>query len=652
MEYYGYAGQILNIDLGIGEIKKEPLDNDLSKYFVGGFGINTMLAYDLIQPNVAALSPDNVIIIGAGALAGTMAPGSARLVATTKFPQTGTIASGNGSLRFAAQLKYAGYDHLIITGKASKPTYLKISSDRIEFCDATYLWGRDLVETTEELWREHGKHWSVIAIGQAGENLVSLSLTLIDRTATLGKGGLGAVMGSKNLKAVMISGNKGIRIAYPNKYFKLVNKYLEQIRAFPSHKQAVEEGKMWGWSDEADFYYRNRTELYPKEKVKQHLGMEVYIQKVKRGRVCCPSCPLADKDILGVNEGEFEGLLTYTSGFPRRNVDFGILCEVGGYDRIIKCLDTANRYGLDTHSFSFLFDYIVQLYEQGVITHRDTGGIELKRDYDTTMELIKKITFREGFGDLLADGELAIINRFGAEAAREAIQAKGLEIMVEPRIRGLTTLEFETVLNPRGGHHHAGDAPVYTSGDSPQRFITRCRRMGITPEAISRIMDATSGFNVGRLSRYAEDWYAVLSSLGLCNMSRVLRFYSIEICAELYTATTGMELSYSELATAGERIWNVKKASNVRAGFTRKDDYFPPKWFQPLKGHDDEELRLRNYWSGETLSQKDVEKLLDDYYEERGWLNSTGIPSSQKLVELGLKKVAHDLSSYQNTDHL
>jgi len=627
---YGYAGQNIHLDLSTGEIRKESLDPDLTKNFIGGFGINTKLAYDFIKPGIDPLSPENFIIIGTGALGGTMAPGSSRLAATTKFSETGAVASGNGSLNFASQLKWAGYDHLIITGRADKPVYVNILDEDIALCDARHLWGTGLLRTTDGLRRKHGKTSSVVAIGQAGENMAGISMALIDKSATLGKGGLGAVMGSKNLKAIVVRGTGSINIADHRRFFKLLNRFIKRVRAYPLQRQWIEKGINLSMRESS-----KDDPLY---------GMQIYLEKAKRARMSCPSCPMADKEVLGVKEGDYRGLVVYTAGWSGRAENFGQVCNAGSYDKVLKCLDLANQYGIDSHSFSRVMDLAVELYEEGIITPEDTSGLVLKKDFDTIRKLLGQIAFRKDLGDVLADGMKAMIKKFGTEVDKKAAHVKGMETIFDPRERGLGTMEFELTLNPRGGHHTAGGSPSYVgSGQSLDKFASHCRRMGASNQAVERILDSDMGFNVGRLSRYSEDWYSVLSALGLCNRAQTNRFYSIESCAELYSAITGLEISAQELATAGERIWNVKKASNAREGFTRKDDRFPPKWFEPFYDPSGEEKRLRDYYGTRHLSKEDVESLLDDYYDERGWDRQTGIPTREKLVSLGLDEIAGDL---------
>ena len=645
MTVYGYAGQILYVDLTNGTIRKEPLDLGWARKHIGGFGFTVRLVYELLKPGADPLSPGNVIAIGAGALGGTMALGCSRISAATKFPETGAIGSACGSLSFAPRLKMAGFDAIAITGRAPKPVYLLITDDKVELRDAAGVWGQDLYDATDEIWRRHGSDYGVIAIGQAGENLVKLSLTLIDKSATLGKGGMGAVFGSKNLKAVAVKGTGGIAVADPKRFMRIVEHYLERVRAYPLRDKWVELGINFTWPDAKKTwsYWKHATEAYPSDKADQMYGWDVYLREVKKSRDACPSCPIADKEVYEVRDGEFKGLITYASGFTGRATSFGNRLQVGGADKVIKAIDAANRYGIDSHSGCAVMDYIIYLYEQGKIRSEDIDGMVLRRDLDTTLKLLKQIAFREGLGKVLADGELAVMKRFGQDIAKESLTVKGMELWMEARVAGLGTMEFESIVNPRGAHHSSGGSPAY-SADSPlDKFGMHCERMGASKEAAKRILDSPFGFNVGRLTRYSEDWYGVLSSLGLCNRAQTNRFHSIGSCAELYSAATGFETSPQEMAQAGERTWNVLKACNVREGFSRKDDIFPEPWFGPMKTLEGGEQYMTDYFKHRRLNREDCERALDDFYAERGWDKEKGIPTKAKLLELGLDVIASDL---------
>lgn len=624
------------------------MEEQLARSYIGGFGVNARLAYDYISPQIDPLSPQNVIILGAGVLSGTMAPGSARFALTTKLPEVNAIFTGSGSMSFACMLKYAGYDHIIITGRSEKPVYLYVDHDCVEICKADDLWGLDIYQVTDLLWKRHSKESSsVIAIGQAGERLLPISFILVDKIGSVGNKGGGAVFGSKNLKAIVAKGNGGIEVADPKRFIRLINGFLKRIREDPFQKQWVEQGIMSHWPA-GDWSYRNRDYLFPADAANELIGTKVYLDKVKKGRLACPSCPYADKEILGVDEGEFKGLVTYSSGWSRANEQFGILCQVGSYDRVVKCLDTVQRYGLCRHAVSATVDYAVYLYEQGIITREHTDGRELKRDYETTMTLIDWMVSGHALGSILGKGIKGVATAFGRDSRQELFETKGTTITDDPRLRGFHTLNFEFIVNPKG-HHGVCLAPVLIKGQ-PDKFRQECRRLGIPDEAISRIMNSSVGFNVGRLTRYCEDWHVVTSSLGLCQRYPYMALWSLSDYCELFTAATGLDVNPREMLVTGERAWNLLKVMNVREGFNREQDTYPMKWLQPLEKPNGEKIYLRNKNDDRVLTAEDLEHMIDDYYEERGWNKKYGIPTPAKLLELGLENVIKDLEAYREEE--
>jgi len=583
-----------------------------------------------MRRGAAALSPENPVIIGAGPLIGTLAPGASRVVCTTKFPLTSAVGTASGSMNFASQLKYAGYDHLVITGAASKPVYLRIADDDVEICDASALWGMDACEAADALWEEHGNDCGIISIGQAGENLVRFSLALVDKTATLGRGGLGAVFGAKKLKAIVVSGSGGVSVADAKGFLEIVEGLYERLRRYPLRDACVDLGIMSNWENYVKQFFTPDVQ----EKVAKLYGVETY-KKVKKMRVACPSCFIADKDVLEIRDGAFAGLITYASSFFNATL-FSKFTD--DYREALKLTDMLNRYGLCLLTFSSLADFLIRIYENGIVRKEDMDGMELRRDFSTLAGLIEKITFRRGVGNVLADGWTAVFQKFDAE--RQAAVVKGKDCLWDPRLSGLGTMEFEQIVCPRGPTSATGGSPTYVPGTPPEAFRRHCERMGAPGDAIERILAA--GLNIGRLTRYAEDWYAVLSSLGICNRHMNNRFYSAKICAELYSKATGVKISAAELMRAAERAWNVFKAVNVREGFTRAHDKIPEHWFEPLR-FEGGVATLMDYYRTKELSKDDLGKMLDDYYDERGWDVKKGIPTKQKLLELGLDDIAEDL---------
>jgi aldehyde:ferredoxin oxidoreductase len=628
----GYAGNILYVDLSKGEIEKKPFDLDLAKNYIGGLGASVKLAYDLLRPGTDPLSPENVMVIGVGPMVGTLAPGSSRVCAVTKLPVNHAIGwAGAGGCSFGCMLKNAGYDHVVIRGRSPKPVYLKIFDDDIELRDAEWLWGKGVEQTTEELWKEYGRPTGVIAIGQAGENLVKFSMAFVDKTSTLGRGGLGAVMGSKNLKAIVVKGTKGVGFS-DTKFVRLCSELLERIKRHPRLREWQELGLLVSFPV---------------------LPREVYLERLKRARISCVSCPIGDKDVIQIREGRFKGLVKFTSSVV--NAVMPMLYGLP-YDEAIKCVAVLDDYGMDMFEFFAVIETVNRLYDKGVIA-RELLESKIEYSYESLVEWAGRIAHRRGFGDVLAEGLAGLVEKFGREVvARVVPVVKGLTAYVGPRGPVLWnrfgTMEFGQLVNPRGPHVASSGSPTYFAVRPLQDFATHLKRMGVPDDAVSRILPRShewprglqsglvsssdeAGLNVGRLTRYSEDWFMVLASLGVCARAQINRFYSAKLAAELFSALTGMEMDERELMKCGERTWNLLRAANAREGFSRKDDEPPESWFV--------EPTFVDYCKGTVKITKEiVDMFLDDYYEERGW-NKDGVPTREKLLELGLEKVLEDL---------
>ena len=630
MKWNGYTGNIFTINLTSNSKSKTELDPKDIEQFVGGLGINTKLAANLIKPGIDSLSPENVIIIGTGPLVGTITPGASRLVGTTKFPATEAIAYSCGSMSFAFNFKHAGFDHLIITGKAKKPVYLLLENGTVEIFEAQKIWGKDIVESTDFLQNLYGK-CGVIAIGQAGENLVKIALTLIDKTSTFGRGGLAAVMGSKNLKAIIARGSEGLSIANPKKFTQLYSNLFERIRKYPHRESWHELGML------RSLPVGMILKASGQGKKARQCSDRVYLKKLKKRRIACPSCPMGDKDILELSEGQFKGLINYTSSV----INPFLMLTIDGlttYNEAIKAFDLVSRYGLDALTITSLLKFCILLYEKEILTKENTG-MEWNNDYDTLIKMIEMITFKKGFGKILAEGWKNLAKNF-KENENEMLTVKGLDIIFDPRFLRLGTMEFEQVVNPKGAHVASGGSPTYLgAGGSIQKFNVHFDRMGIPASATKRILTPPIDkmfVNVGRLTRYSEDWYTILTSLGLCARAQMNRFYGLKSVTEFYNAVTGFNMTSEDLRKAAERTWNLLKIMNMKEGFSRKDDKFPEGWYKPLQ-FGENILKIQDFFGEVKITPKIANQLLDDYYEERGWDKSNGLPTKSKIEELGLQ---------------
>jgi len=426
-----------------------------------------------------------------------------------------------------------------------------------------------------------------------------------------------------------------------------VDELLSQVKAYHMRDEMMAGGAMTmtsHWVPEG-VLARNSSVLVPYPAGARDMQSQIYeLHKQSRKKVACITCPICDKDRIDLGH---TGMVTYdTAVFAEGAImtmspAFGHRAEGTARDRYADALryfDMVNRYGIDRlYSFSGLVDFVVTLYEDGIITREDTGGLELDRSLDTLLKLTEMTALRKGFGDVLADGVLGAARRIG-KGAEGHVQnvVKGQFTMFDPRLTGLGPMQFEQLVYPGRslGVAAAMGAATYSPGWPIKELMRQAHRCGVPQEAIGRIFAADS-FNVGRLARHGEDFFSLFNLLGQCHRLYISRFYSLKILAELYSAVTGIETAPEDLKRAGERNWNLWKLLNSRAGFDRKDDEPPGIWFQPLRAAD-RDYCLTDYFRTTPLTRRDVDGILDDYYDERGWEKNTGLPSAGKLKELGL----------------
>lgn len=638
---HGYAGSILHVDLSTGRVRKEELSQKLARDFVGGWGVNAALAYDLIKPGTPALSPEMPVILGAGVLNGTLAPSTPKSFLTTKDPAANTIATAVGSGYFGAMMKWAGYDHIVIHGKAEKPVYLKIIDDRVEIKDASTLWGKDINEATDALRATVKGNCSVLCTGPAGENRVKIALALIDKCSTMGRSN-GGNLGSKNLKAVLVQGNKGVKLAQEKKFLAEADKLKEAALKDPLRDKWVELGLYFvfsAWLKAGFFIHENQTRIYPQDKAEKLFGMQHFL-KSKESSLGCPSCLTPDKFACRITEGN-----TSRPCFVSTSLDpamlFGLKCGIENFEQTMQLHDIANRLGIDELTFGAIFDFCYDLSKKGVLTREDTRGAALKQDFQTVKALLEDTVRRKGFGEVMAEGWIGALKKLDKGLEEEGYHIKGTEPDFDARV-SLGVETFGAVTNPRGAHDMPVGGLTIARGRNVDFFKKITARMGFSAQLQDRIF-TDSGFDLGRLTAHYENWAILLNCLGICFRMQSSRLYDLQSCASLYSSATGIETGGDELIQAVDRSFNIYRAANMREGFSRKDDRFPARWFQPLKKDDSSEIRLQDYFGTKVITREEAEKLLDSYYEEKGWDISSGKPSRKKLEEMGLSQVASDL---------
>lgn len=633
----GYAGNMLYIDLTTRRIRRESFNLDMAKKFIGGPGIGLNVLHDLLKPNTDPHSPENVMVFGTGPLLGTTVPASSKCYFVTKYTMPASkhkekyfiSSSMFGSNRFGVMMKNAGYDHVVITGRAEKPCYLKITDKDVEICDASDIWGKDIYEVAKILREKHRGRTGASGtwvIGKAGENLVRPSLGFTDDWHNAGRFA-GSVAGSKNLKAIVTLGAGGIRITNIKKYRELIRKKQQEILAHPKF----------------DIF-----RPMPAGKQGEILTDTLIGVRGCSGGMCC-----ACKTIHELKEGEYEGSW-WGASFRTAPFRAQMRLQLKNHEEGFKLIELMNKHGLCRITVTNMLWFLTKLYERDVVSKEDTGGLELRvGDLDCYLSLIEKMINREGIGANMAEGWHSLCEKVGVDASTDWEAGypiiKGVDVLVDarawpsllvPSTGFCPAMGLAAVVNAKTKHSHSNTywPKEELSFDDIKRDV---ERMGVTEEELDRVFTADS-FNSGRLERYDGDAEFTYNALGICDTS-FHQLYDpmrdIPWLSEVYSAVTGFEISPRELLRTGERIWNLEKLLNMREGFTREDDIMPPLYIQntetPLQAYEGD--RYLTDWFGNRLSREDLEQMVKDYYEERGWDVQKGVPRKEKLVELGLE---------------
>jgi aldehyde:ferredoxin oxidoreductase len=654
-----YNGKILDVNLSTKRVVKMDFDTEVMRSFLGGQGLAIKILYDEVGPSVEPLSPDNIIIIATGLLTGTAAPTAARTEIMTKSPLTGNIGRGNFGGSWGYRLKQAGFEAVVIRGSSDKPVYLWIDDGMVEVRSAEHLWNRDNWETADILKEALGNDIGVLSIGQAGENLVRFACPVVDYYHAPGRSHAGCVMGAKKLKAIAVRGTKEVAIANPDKYGKAVRKATERIIAHPDWGN--EETLRIGWialvknsAKAGRVGCRNfQTAAMPPEN--DLLCAPESIQDyLKDGPEFCHHCRVGRGFgctlTADVRTGKYAGLKTGAVNFL--NLQWIPQAGLNSFPASWKCKELCQRYGIDQVT---PIPFAMELFEKGIITKKDTNGVELKwGDEDAVHEIIRKIAFREGFGDVLAEGSVSAARKIGKDAEEHLLVLKGMDILsFEPRAQ-VMAVNLGTLVCPRGGddlnttHVITESFPSWAREkgwtedeylrwwvnwlDMPENLKTEI--FGVPPSI--RALDGSTIEGKAMLVKWYAENVSIYDSLGLC-MIPVNQWCALGAThfAELYSGYTGWDTSPQEIQKVGERIFNLIKAYSVRQGFTRKDDEWPERFYK--------ESVPEGPSKGASLPRDKMHRILSEFYEVTGWDKKLGIPTKKKLLELGLDYVADEL---------
>ena len=610
---FGYAGRILRIDLSTGKTRVNTLTEEVAKKYIGGIGLGMHLLLENSNPGTDPFSPDNPLVLATGPFSGTMAPtGGNGHAFVSKSPATNGLGEAKSHGFFGSELKRAGYDAVIFEQGAEKPIYAWIDDDNIQLMDAKHLWGKSPQETEDAIREDLGDYYiRVASIGMGGEKLSRVACVMNDRTRAAGRTGMGAVMGSKNLKAIALRGTKDVGVAKPEEFIEFVKMMHERMKgpATAKYRTLGTPLNILVHNSLGALPTRNFTNatFEGAENVSGEYLNERFVVKI----VGCSSCAMRCEHIAVVPEGPYKGTTTRVEYEPLWA--FGPHCGVDRLDAIIKAMDLCNYYGLDSLSTGNIVGFAMDCYEHGILTKEDTDGVELEfGNAEAMVELLHKIGKREGLGDVLAEGVKRAAEKIGKGAEKLANHIKGLE-MTGYDIRGLKTAAMGYAVSFRGADHNRHGAYGLDLKGTVDRFKVEKDR--------------------SRLVIDIEDLYTVIDSLIVCKFSRGTYYKGFEDLANYYTLATGIPMTAEELRKAGERISNLGRLFNIREGLTRKDDHLPPKVMStPIP---DDTVSKGSY-----ITQKELDFMLDDYYSHRGWTRE-GLPTLEKLKDVGLEDLTY-----------
>jgi len=611
----GYMGKVLRVDLSRKKVEELTFNEEACRKFIGGSGLGAKILYDETKADTDPFSPENPLIFMAGPTANTQVPTSGRHAVVSRSPLTGVFGESDVGGTWGAKLKQAGLDGMVITGKAESPTYLWVQDGKVEFRDASRVWGKDTYEVDPILREETHKNATVAAIGPAGERLVLLSGIVHDgRDARIaGRCGLGAVMGSKKLKAIVVQGSAKTPVAHPDDLASSVKELMPTIlESSKTFGQLGTSGGVITHEAMGNFPLQN-WRLGRWEEGAKKISGPAMAESILVKRYACRQCPIACGREVKVEKGPYAGVDGAGPEYETMGT-LGGMCLVDNLEAVAMANELCNRYGLDTISAGSAIAFAMECFESGLLTKKDTDGIDLTwGNHQALVEMVKKMGKKEGIGELLGKGVRKAAQEIGGIAPEFAMHVKGLELPAhDPRSYFGAALAFAT--SARGACHLS----AWTMG---------FERGLAMPEVGAD----------GRITRWEVDGKAEFVAkcqfmMGMYDAMKYCKFIAfggmkVSHCLKWFKQVTGWDMDLAEFFKTGERMLNLKRMINVRWGVSRKDDTLPPRSMTHKRtgpGLTDAEQHL-----------PPLGRLLSDYYEYCGW-NEWGIPRPEKLKELGL----------------
>jgi aldehyde:ferredoxin oxidoreductase len=624
----GLAGKILRVDLSNKEISTEDTER-YARRFIGGRTINSFLLLNEMSPKTKWSDPENMLIFGVGCLVGTLAPGACRVSIETKNVYNDGKGSANFGGHFGPELKYAGFDHVIITGKSEKPVYIWIHDGEVEIREAGSIWGKTTYETETILRQELGDdRVEVASIGPAGENMVRGSIVFNNPGKAAGGSGVGCVMGSKRLKAIAVRGHNPVQVAEPEQFMAAVNKALAKIKASPyaeGWRKGIIEAKFLPESPTWDFFCSPRNgqdEYWPLEKRTRLVGLGTGVPRYKKRMMSCFSCPIGCMPFYEIEEGKYAG--TRGIGYWINSALYATKLDLDNPEASLNYHLMLNQLGLDGDMCSVSLAWAFECFEKGLLTLEDTDGIELNwGDSGAILRMLEKIARRDGIGDFLADGVRESARKLGKGSDTFAIHMKGQD-SVDPYRAG-RGWGFGVTISPVAGRHLRGAVSV-PEVTGPKGLKWSSDQYDNIPEAVFWQTQ----------TKEIEDMIGLCIFVGTFSGGHALE---VSDYAALIASAMGIEVNEEELMMMGRRGVNLEKAFNtVHAGFDRRDDYPPVRYRE-------ESIKSGPY-AGFKCDSKKWDEMLDRYYELQYWDKETSMQTAAGLIAVGLDDVAQRLKEY------
>ena len=614
----GLWGKVLRVDLTGGTVKEEDIPEDWQRKFMGGRGLGVRYLVHEVPKNVDPYGPDNPLIFMTGLLTGTPSPSSGRYTVVTKSPLTGICAEANSGGFWGPAFKGNGYDGVIFNGISEKPVYLVLDEGKVELRSADHLWGKNVTETTRIIQKELGEEFEVVCIGTAGENLVRFACPINDEHRAPGRCGMGAVMGSKRLKAIACKGTRETLVADKERFTRAAQKNYE----FLSDSFIKVGLETYGTAMVLDMV--NARGFFPFKNFQEgfcswweDINPEALNEKVLVERKACYGCTIACGRVSEVRTGPYKGMSGEGPEYETIST-VGGMCAVDDMEAITAVHILCDDYGLDTVSYGNTIAFAMECYEKGILTKEETGGLDLTwGNAAVAVELVSKVANREGIGDLLAEGTRRAAQKLGKGAEKYAMNVKGLELPgYDPRGSKLLGLSFATA--SRGGCHVMSMMQMPSAMDFPILIVDESKIIDPQVENVDEVHILVD----------LENAVCLFDTSGACKFMGVAMSY--EEWVEIIAAASGWDFDYEQYKRTGERVMNVERLCHIKQGLTRADDILPSRFFEePMPGGASQ---------GQVFTRDKFNMLLDKYYELRGW-DKDGKPTPEKLKQLGLEDV-------------